>query len=96
MWLGEKGCKQIVKETWRGGSSQSSMGEVDGMIKSCSQQLELWNKHVFGNVHKKLQKAQQNLKLLQESDPYGIDKETVSKAGEEVQIWLEREETIWK
>ncbi|XP_042983151.1 uncharacterized protein LOC122312574 [Carya illinoinensis] len=85
MWVGEKGCDDIISSIWRKGDVQSSMDSVVGLIKESGVNLNMWNSNSFGNVQKKLSMAKQKMAWLQESDPMGNNTEAHDKAHDEVQ-----------
>ncbi|KAF5458601.1 hypothetical protein F2P56_022622 [Juglans regia] len=72
------------------------MVDVSDMLKECGTQLQGWNKHCFGNVQSQLSKAQRTLSTLYERDPDFIPLEELNVARDEVQIWLERNEIMWR
>ncbi|KAF5464768.1 hypothetical protein F2P56_014820, partial [Juglans regia] len=96
--LGETECDDIIEDRWkhtsRGGGGK--MGEVMDKIAGCSQKLQVWNKRKFGNVQVQVARAQRRLQYLQERSHRGSSNENLKKAKEEVHIWLEREEVMWR
>ncbi|KAJ0018154.1 hypothetical protein Pint_10775 [Pistacia integerrima] len=76
-------------------TTQSTMVDVVGMIKECGLKLDAWNMTTFGHVQKKLQQAKQQLNQLYEGD-CGSDVSVLNKAKEEVQLWLEKDEVMWR
>lgn len=62
----------------------------------CSKKLDSWNKNTFGNVQHQLNKARMRLKQMQEAYPTCVEIADNIFAREEVQMWLEREEIMWR
>lgn len=50
---------------------RTGLYEVMGKIKSCSEDLAIWNKNTFEVVREKITLARQRLRTLQLSDPHG-------------------------
>lgn len=50
----------------------------------------------FGNVHTNLKKAQDRLMRLQADHPAKGNIGSINEAKCEVNVWLEREESLWK
>lgn len=72
------------------------MHSVMRKIEVCGERVIVWNKEVFGNVKKGLEKARANLQSIQRSDPRGNRRHEHKAAISEVQNWLEREEIMWR
>ncbi|XP_042962309.1 uncharacterized protein LOC122296569 [Carya illinoinensis] len=96
MWVGEKGCDDIIASIWRTGGSVSCMDSAVDFIEDSGVNLKRWNSNSFGNVQKKLVMAKRQMTLLYEKDPLGTDKEAHYEAREKVQKWMERDELMWK
>lgn len=58
--------------------------------------MSLWNRNYFGNVQKNLAEAKSKLKSIQELETELVSKELLDGARREVNIWLEREEVMWR
>lgn len=62
MWVGEKGCEDIIEDTWRTGTINHGVQNFMSFIYECSEKLTAWNRVSFGNVHKQLERAKQKMK----------------------------------
>ncbi|XP_035545961.1 uncharacterized protein LOC118348444 [Juglans regia] len=71
------------------------MDEVMKLIKSCGNQLAVWNRHSFDHVQKIIFQAKQNLLRLHENGHLGNNREESEIAWAEVHKWLERDEVMW-
>lgn len=90
MWVGEKGCDDIVKEIRRRVDSKNDMEDIMNKLFECGQRLDRWNQAQFGRMHVNLRNAQQRLQVMQDSDLKFADKEGHVAARKEVKLWLER------
>ncbi|XP_040998143.1 uncharacterized protein LOC121244182 [Juglans microcarpa x Juglans regia] len=96
IWVGEKECSSIIEKVWQQVEGSASLICVIEGISACAIDLGKWNQNSFGHVQKELTSANRRLKFLQESDPYLTILHEHSKAREEVQKWLQRDELMWK
>lgn len=96
MWMEAKDCESVITKSWQEGNTELFIYNVAGRIDLCSQRLEIWNKQKFGFVHKHIQKAREQLKLIQESDPHYLRMDDHQAARNTLQCWLEHEELLWK
>ena len=70
MWLSNPGCSKIVEAVWERGFSESGKGILH-KVEKCGKYLSWWNKNVFGNVRKELDKLG---KLLLKAEVEAIQK----------------------
>lgn len=96
MWVGEKGCDEIINEMWDQRSGVCEMKDIMNLIGRCSSHLNQWNRNFFGYVDKSLNEAKAHLQRVQSRDPAGTSMETLNSAKQEVYKWLEKEELMWK
>lgn len=55
MWVGERECADIIEKSLRYIGSHNTISEVMARISKCSEELNTWNRSIFGNVQKQLQ-----------------------------------------
>lgn len=96
MWVGKEQYTRIIDKVWTLGLQQGSMAEVMGLINRCGTQLRSWNITVFGNVQKKLDKANPRMQRAQDKHYLGVDATELKESHKEVQVWLEHEELMCK
>lgn len=72
------------------------MEGVAHMVKRSGVKLSQWNMEHFGNVQRNLAAAQNRLLLAKNSNPELLHTKDILKAKEDVNIWIEREEMMWK
>ncbi|XP_042983366.1 uncharacterized protein LOC122312779 [Carya illinoinensis] len=98
MWVGEEQCERIIEQVWSERGGNRGMEELLNLIQGCGQQLKIWNRHSFGLVKKKLNEARAELEKAQfsHSHSHDLNPEGLSQARNKVQLWLEREEVMWR
>jgi len=73
MWLSNPRCSKIVQAVWDRSVSKSEEGILH-RVEKCSKDLSWWNKNVFGNVRRELEKLG---KLLLKAEEEAIQRETI-------------------
>ncbi|XP_042944963.1 uncharacterized protein LOC122278791 [Carya illinoinensis] len=96
MWVDSPDCKTIIENAWYEEQVADGCSAVMRKIKGCGEKLTSWNKSKFGHVRQGLQKARSKLKWLQSSDPCFQRRDEHSKARAAMQVWMEREEIMWR
>ncbi|KAG6666594.1 hypothetical protein CIPAW_01G042200 [Carya illinoinensis] len=84
MWVEDKSCKPLIEKAWVSTTGERTMVGVMKQIQKCGEHLAKWNQASFGNVQKKLRKAKEHLKRLEDSDPRGHRIHDLKKARMEV------------
>lgn len=67
MWVGAKGCEDIIKNSWQSIEHADSITETRSVISSCNQHWMLWQRSQFGNLQ--LWSKQKELNCLLEGPP---------------------------
>ncbi|KAF5470678.1 hypothetical protein F2P56_011175 [Juglans regia] len=97
MWVGEKKCAKIIENVWKSDNGVScNMEGVMRLIKGCGEQLAWWNKTSFGHIKRELDSARHNLESILATDGAQYDPVGLFKARENMQLWLEQEEMMWR
>ncbi|XP_041001573.1 uncharacterized protein LOC121247264 [Juglans microcarpa x Juglans regia] len=96
IWVGEERCEQIINQVWRNRGATFGMEEVLNLIKGCGEELTSWNRVSFGQVRRKLNEARNELEKLQLLNSCHPFPGGLSMARKEVQLWLERNEVMWR
>ncbi|XP_041020228.1 uncharacterized protein LOC121261886 [Juglans microcarpa x Juglans regia] len=96
MWVSEERCEQIIDQVWSHKGTSLGMEEVLHLLKGCGEELASWNKVSFGQVRRKLNEARNELVRLQIINSCHPDPGGISRDRNEVQLWLEREEIMWR
>ena len=94
MWLSNPGCSKIVEAVWERGFSESGKGILH-KVEKCGKYLSWWNKNVFGNVRKELDKLG---KLLLKAEVEAIqkgDNTRVRQLKKKIEEWHDKEATMW-
>lgn len=71
------------------------MGRIFGRVEKCGRDLSWWNKNVFGNVRRELEKLRKLLRKAEEEAILRIDNTRVRQLKKEIEEWREKEATMW-
>ncbi|XP_075665954.1 uncharacterized protein LOC142635731 [Castanea sativa] len=70
MWLKDKTCEGVIKESWSGCLGLSPLSMVPIKLTSCQINLQRWNREVFGHVRLTLARKLKELTKAEEADLY--------------------------
>ncbi|XP_042969025.1 uncharacterized protein LOC122301700 [Carya illinoinensis] len=88
--------KNVTENAWYEGKGAVGCNAVIRKIQCCGEKRTIWNKSKFGHVRQGIEKARSKLKWLQASDPCFQKRDEHGKARVEMQVWMEREEIMWR
>ncbi|KAL0004830.1 hypothetical protein SO802_012391 [Lithocarpus litseifolius] len=94
MWLSNPGCSEIVQAIWDGGGSMLEEGILH-RVEKCGKELIWWNKNVFGNVRRELEKLGKLLLKAEEEAIQRGDNTRVRQLKKEIEVWRDKEATMW-
>lgn len=103
MWLRDAECKEIIELAWSMPNSSVEVLTIRKRIKSCQQQLQWWNKNVFGHINKQLKEKKDKLQQLESldilhehvEDIHLLHKEINSLLDKENDMWWHRSQSLW-
>ena len=61
MWLSNTGCEEVVQAAWTSVGDFGSEEAILAKVEKCGKDLSWWNKIVFGNVRRELDRLKKNL-----------------------------------
>ena len=64
MWAKREECKNIIQEVWEGRHELNSPDGIAASLSFCAEKLSSWNKMVFGQIPKQIQKKKETLNKL--------------------------------
>ena len=96
MWLKDKTCEGVIKESWFGYLGLSPMRMVSMKLATCQDDLQRWNCEVFGHVRLTLAKKLKDLTKAYEASLYMSNPAHIYQLREEIQVLKYREEAMWK
>ncbi|XP_023901026.1 uncharacterized protein LOC112012883 [Quercus suber] len=95
MWLSDSRCGEIVEVVWNSCATWDTVGSIISREDRCGKYLEWWNKNVFGNVKRELEKKKKALlKAEREALHNGLNFQ-VRELQLEINILLDREARMW-
>ena len=95
MWLFNRECEDVIFSAWHSGDSLGFEDDVLKKIDKCGKKLTWWDKNVFGNVRRELERLK---KLLVEAESTAMvsgDNFRVRQLKKEIEVLLDRESTMW-
>ncbi|KAK9997075.1 hypothetical protein SO802_021761 [Lithocarpus litseifolius] len=95
MWLSNRGCEEVVFSAWNNGGALGFGGDVLAKVEKCGKDLTWWDKNVFGNVRRELDRLRKLLTKA-ESEARGSGSNLrVLQLKKEIDVLLDRESTMW-
>lgn len=65
MWLSNEQCQKVVEEVWIAGMGENLVTRID----MCAKSLKQWSSNTFGDIRKKIKRAEKNLFKAQRCAP---------------------------
>ncbi|CAM8880738.1 unnamed protein product [Rhodiola kirilowii] len=93
MWLDHPGLEDLMKNFWEERSDAQYSWPTK--LKFCRSILKEWNNRNFGNVQRRIKDLKRDLENIKNAVCNAASKEEEAKVGEELDMWLAREETLW-
>lgn len=72
------------------------MEDIMQKMDVCGRQLDVWNQNEFGIVQRQLCRAKNRFQNIIEEDPTCSNRDRFYSAKSEVNIWLNKEEIMWR
>ena len=94
MWLSNPGCFDTVQVVWNRCETEL-VGGILGRVEKCGRDLSWWNKNVFGNVRRELEKLRKLLHKVEEEAIIRGDNTRVRQLQKEIEEWHDKEATMW-
>ena len=95
MWLSNRECEEVVFSAWNCGDTLGFEGGVLAKIDKFGKDLTWWNRNVFGNVRRELERLK---KLLVEAESVAMvsgNNFWLRQLKKEIEVLLDRESTMW-
>lgn len=100
MWSYHEDCSNFVKTVWSLQTFGSPMQILSQKLKRLKEELKVWNKNIFGDIHKQVKKSVDKLDQIQYSINIAGGTDDLLNQEKLAKIELERalniEEKIWK
>jgi hypothetical protein len=100
MWIAHPDCINIIKQSWNSNFTGCPMFILNQKLKKVKENLKVWNKSVFGNIHSNVKNATAKVDSIQQDiDTFGptddlIDQERLAKI--DLENVLNMDEIFWK
>ncbi|KAL9679890.1 hypothetical protein QQ045_017761 [Rhodiola kirilowii] len=93
MWLDHPDLEDLMKNFWEERSDAKYSWPTK--LKFCRSILKEWNDRNFGNVQRRNKDLKRDPKNIKNAECNAASKEEEAKVGEELDMWLAREQTLW-
>lgn len=70
-------------------------GEILAKVNKCGKDLNWWNKNVFGNVRRELDRLKILLSKVENAEMLSGNNSQVRQLKKEIDVLLDRESTMW-
>ena len=95
MWLLNRGCEEVVFSAWNSGGVLGSSGDELAKVEKCGKDLTWWDKNVFGNVRRELDRLKKLLTKAEFEAMVSGSNLQVLELKKEIDVLLDRESTMW-
>ena len=95
MWARREECKNIIQEVWDGSQELNSPSGIAARLSHCAENLSRWNKMVFRQIPKQIQKKREILSTLVCRDKDGSLGSEINVIRKEINELLDNEEIMW-
>ncbi|XP_075636519.1 uncharacterized protein LOC142608713 [Castanea sativa] len=95
MWLSNRECEEVVFSAWNSGGGQRLGGDVLAKVEKCGKELTWWDKNVFGNVRRELDRLRKQLTKAESEAMISGSNLWVLQLKKEIDVLLDRESTMW-
>ena len=95
MWAKREECKNIIQEVWGGRHELNSPNGIAASLSHCAEKLSSWNKMVFGQIPKQIQKKKEILSKLVCRDKDGSLGREINVIRKEINELLDSVEIMW-
>ncbi|XP_050259980.1 uncharacterized protein LOC126705069 [Quercus robur] len=96
MWLSNTSCEEVVKAAWYCTSGAEDGREVLNKVEKCGKDLNWWNRNVFGNVRRELEKAKKMLIKAEREAILSGNNFQVRHLKAEIEVLLDKEAIMWQ
>ena len=95
MWVKDERCEGAVHEAWDKFSATDPMGNVLIKVSHCQSHLTDWNKKVFGNVRRTLEKKRRELEQAERVAVWGGGCGRVKELNADIRRLTDMEDCMW-
>lgn len=95
MWLSNRGCEEVGFFAWNGDGTFRFNGDVLAKIDKCGKDLTWWDKNVFGNVRRELDRLKKLQVKAKEATMANGNNFRIRQLKKEIDVLLDRESTMW-
>lgn len=95
MWLSDERCTEIVEAIWSHHDFGTNDSNILRRVESCGKELAWWNRNIFGNVRRELEKKRALLTQAESVTRNTGSNHWVRTLREEINTLMDREARLW-
>ncbi|OMO71299.1 Endonuclease/exonuclease/phosphatase [Corchorus olitorius] len=95
MWTAHPGCKEVIKRAWNQKLGGSRAFNLVQKLKITRNELQTWNKLVFGDLFVRKKKLETQLGILQGNIEDKSNREKKKEVRADLKLVLEQEQLVW-
>ena len=95
MWLSDQCCTEIVEASWSHHDFGTNDSNILRRVESCGKELAWWNRNIFGNVRRELEKKRALLTQAESAARNSGSNHRVRALREEINTLMDRETRLW-
>ena len=95
MWLSNRECEDVIFSAWHSGDGLRFEDDVLKKIDKCGKQLTWWDRNVFGNVRRELERLKKQLVEAKSAAMVSGENFRVRQLKKEIEVLLDRESIMW-
>ncbi|XP_021761699.1 uncharacterized protein LOC110726522 [Chenopodium quinoa] len=92
LWLSKSECESVVKSAW----NNNVADPIHMRIANCAESLSLWASNTFGDIRKRIKKAEERLLATQQGVMDGVNLHRCWSISQELDELLMLEESYWQ
>ena len=95
MWLSNREGEEVIFSVWHSGDTLGFEGGVSQKIDKCGKELTWWDRNVFSNVRRELERLKKLLVEAKSATMVSGNNFRVRQLKKEIEVLLDRESTMW-
>ena len=95
MWLSNTGCEEVVQAAWTSVGDFGSEEAILAKVEKCGKGLSWWNKKIFGNVKRELDRLKKNLAKAEIEAMTSGNNFRIRQIKREIKVFLEKGAIMW-
>ena len=95
MWLSDERCAEIMEASWSSSQYKTNDSSILKRVETCGKNLAWWNRNIFGNERKELDKKRSLLIQAESAALKSGQNHRVCELTKQINVLLDREAQLW-